>query len=176
MTAIPQKLTHFRVYADNDSETLIGVADVTLPTIEFMTDTLKGAGIGGEIDVPIIGHFSSMTLTLNWISTTNKMFLLARPETHALTLRGSIQVHDLDPAKRKPIHKPIKINVSCVPKKIEPGKFEIAAGQDASTELEVFYLKIWYDDAPQIEIDKYNLKYKVGDVDYLDQVRENLRA
>ena len=43
MATIPQKLTNFRVYAEEDQAKLIGTADVTLPSIEFQTDTLKGA-------------------------------------------------------------------------------------------------------------------------------------
>ena len=174
MATIPQKLTNFRVYAEEDQAKLIGTADVTLPSIEFQTDSLKGAGIGGEIDVPIIGHTSSMTLTLNWLGTVRNMFLLAKPEMHLLTLRGNLQLYDYDAKKRKPINKQVKVTVRGVPKKIELGKFEVAAGQDASTELEVHYLKVEYDLETQIVIDKYNLQYIVHGTDYLEDVRNNL--
>ncbi len=43
---VPEKLINFRVYEDGDD--LVGVADVTLPTLDAMTETVKGAGIAGE--------------------------------------------------------------------------------------------------------------------------------
>ena len=52
---VPEKLINFRVYLDGNN--LIGVADVELPSIEAMTETVKGAGIAGEIDSPTLGHF-----------------------------------------------------------------------------------------------------------------------
>lgn len=59
MTELPSLLVNFRVY-DGDSNDMIGVADVELPKLEAMTETLKGAGVSGEIDMPVLGHYASM--------------------------------------------------------------------------------------------------------------------
>ena len=61
---IPERLIGFRVY--NDSNDLLGIANVTMPTIEAMFDTVSGAGIAGEVETPVLGHYGSMTTTLNW--------------------------------------------------------------------------------------------------------------
>ena len=53
---VPEKLINFRVYEDGDD--LVGVADVTLPTLDAMTETVKGAGIAGEVESPVMGHYS----------------------------------------------------------------------------------------------------------------------
>ena len=55
---VPEKLINFRVYENGND--LIGIADVTLPKVDYMTETVKGAGIAGEIDSPVKGHYSSM--------------------------------------------------------------------------------------------------------------------
>lgn len=55
MTELPSLLVNFRVY-DGDSNDMIGVADVELPKLEAMTETLKGAGVSGEVDMPVLGH------------------------------------------------------------------------------------------------------------------------
>lgn len=44
---VPERLIAFRVYGEGND--LLGTANVTLPTIEPMTDTVTGAGIAGEI-------------------------------------------------------------------------------------------------------------------------------
>ena len=54
---IPDKLVQFYVF-DSDN-LMIGVADLTLPDLSYMSETVKGAGIGGEIDLPIIGSLQS---------------------------------------------------------------------------------------------------------------------
>ena len=53
---IPERLIGFRVYNDNND--LLGIATVTLPMIEAMTDTVSGAGIAGEVESPVLGHYS----------------------------------------------------------------------------------------------------------------------
>ena len=79
---IPERLNDFRVYDAEDSNALLGMADVTMPTISAMTETISGAGFAGEINSAVLGHFSSMQLTLNWNSVTEKQMKLASPEKH----------------------------------------------------------------------------------------------
>lgn len=57
---VPEKLINFKVYKDKTD--FIGLADVTLPTLESMTETVSGAGIAGEVDSPTLGHYGSMEL------------------------------------------------------------------------------------------------------------------
>ena len=47
MNVISEKLINFRVYAENSE--LLGLADVTLPTLEAKSETISGAGIAGEV-------------------------------------------------------------------------------------------------------------------------------
>ena len=50
---IPTSLQGFSVYLDALRE--LGVVDIELPNIQFMSDTITGSGIAGEIDMPIPG-------------------------------------------------------------------------------------------------------------------------
>ena len=43
---IPERLINFNIYKDG-IRGVLGVADVELPSLEAMTDTLTGAGIAG---------------------------------------------------------------------------------------------------------------------------------
>lgn len=164
---VPEKLINFRVY--EDGRDLLGVADVQLPSIEPMTDTVKGAGIAGEVDSPVLGHFGSMTLTLNWRTVTKPTIHLAAQKAHSLDLRGAIQTFVASVGEYRAV--PLKVKVRAIPKKTDLGKLDVGAGSDASNEFEVTYLKIILDGETLAEIDKYNYICIINKVDYLLQVR-----
>ncbi len=168
--AIPEKLIAFRVYLD--SVDLLGVADVDLPDIEFMTESVSGAGIAGELDSPVLAHTQSMTLALNWRTITDNAAALAAPKGHHLDLRGSIQYHDAGEGRLVP--KPVKLVVKGLPKKLGLGKLETGKAMETATELEVYYLKLTIDGEDRLEIDKLNYKFVVNDTDYLEAVNQHL--
>ena len=82
---VPERLINFRVY--NDGNDLLGVANVDLPSIEAMSDTVSGAGIAGEVESPILGHFGSMTATFTCRTITPELAKLSNQKAHALDLR-----------------------------------------------------------------------------------------
>ena len=75
-TTQPIRLTNFMVY--NSSKQVLGVATATLPSIEAQTDTITGAGIAGEIDMPTLGHYGSITVSLSFRSLTAEAVELAK--------------------------------------------------------------------------------------------------
>ena len=89
---VPERLINFRVYAEGND--LLGVANVELPSLEAMSDTVSGAGIAGEVESPILGHYGSMTTTFTWRTISADLTRLAEQKAHALDLRGSQQVYD----------------------------------------------------------------------------------
>ena len=60
---VPEVLNDFRVYEEG-SDNCLGVAKVELPSESVMTQTVKGVGIAGEVEAPVIGHYSSMETKL----------------------------------------------------------------------------------------------------------------
>lgn len=170
MNQIPEKLINFRVYEGGTN--FAGIVDAELPELESMTETVKGAGIAGEYDSPVIGHYQSMTLSLSWRTPTPKLLQLAAPKVHQLDLRGAIQVNDAANGQYKSV--PLRVTVNCIPKSTKPGKLEVGSPTDSSNEFEVTYIKIWYDGTEYIEIDKLNFICKINGVDYLAAVRQAL--
>jgi P2 family phage contractile tail tube protein len=167
---IPEKLINFRVYKDNI--VLLGQADVQLPSIEMITDSIKGAGIAGEIDSPALGQTQSMTVTINFRSTTKDMASLASGQAHELDIRGAAQVYDSGDGKL--ITQPIKVTLRAMTKKIDLGKLEAAASQEASWEGEVVYIKVSVAEVEIIEIDKFNFIHKINGEDSLADTRTAL--
>lgn len=60
------------------------------------------------------------------------------------------------------------------PKSLGLGKFEPSKLQDVPIDISCDYMKMWLDDEPVLEIDKFNMIHKVYGTDYLQQVRKDL--
>lgn len=166
---VPELLQDFRVYEDGSSD-VKGIVDAQLPSLEALTNTIKGAGIAGEYEAPTPGMYKSMSLALKYRTITDFLLGLSAPKVHALELRGGIQAQDGASGTIRTI--PVRVATRCRPKKTDPGKFETGAGNDASNEFDVTYLKITYDGKDMIEIDKINYICIVDGVDYLEELRK----
>jgi uncharacterized protein len=167
---VPERLINYRVYLSGGN--LAGVATVDLPDIEAMTDTVSGAGIAGEVDSPILGHFASMSLTCTWRTITADGTKLAAQKSHELEIRGSQQVYDAGNGTYNTV--PIRVAVRAIPKRLGLGSMEVGSTTDTETEFEVTYMKVFVNNIERIEIDKYNFRCVVDGVDYLASVRSDL--
>jgi len=167
---IAEKLINFRVY--NESKDLLGVADVDLPDITSMTDTISGAGIAGEVESPTLGHYGSMQLSLTWRTTNDNTMALCKPMAHQLELRGAVQVYDAGSGKFSTVAQ--KIVVKAVPKKTGLGKLAVGKGQDSKSEFEINYIKVFLDGKEKFELDKYNYICKIDGEDFLAETRTAL--
>lgn len=167
---IPERLTNFAGYLDGTD--FLGAADVELPSLESLTDTVKGAGIAGEIDSPVIGHYASMTTKINWRTLSASAIKLAAQKSHALDFRGSQQVFNAGTGAYE--HEGVKVTLRGTPKTMEAGKFEVGSTTGTANELEITYYKIEIGGKRVLEIDKYNFIAYINGEDALEKVRENL--
>ncbi|WP_028551755.1 phage major tail tube protein [Paenibacillus sp. UNC451MF] len=170
MKQVLEKLTSYSVYLNGSD--FLGTADVQLPSLEYLTETVKGAGIAGEVDSPTIGHFGSMSVTLNWRAVDPNAVKLAAPKTHALDFRGAQQTFNASSGSYDTSS--VKVSVRTIPKKFDIGKFDVGSTTDSTNEFEVIYMKMVINDATLVEIDKFNYICIIDGVDYLAKVREAL--
>ncbi len=63
----PVAYINFEVY--ENSVNYIGIAKATLPNIEQKTTTIHGAGMSGEMSVPLTGATGNMELKLDLLNT-----------------------------------------------------------------------------------------------------------
>lgn len=167
---MPEKLVNFRVYEDGAD--LLGTADVEMPNFEALTETISGAGIAGEVESPVIGHYSSQEVKLNWRTLAKGNINLMAPKGHHLDIRGAQQMYDTNAGEYKIV--PVKVVVHGVPKSSELGKLEKGAPTDTSNTLECYYIKVTLDGNEVVELDKYNYICKIDGTDHLAGVREAL--
>ena len=169
MKKTDQILTNFSAW--EDATNWMGLVDVELPSFEALTETLKGAGVAGEVTIPVKGHFGGQTLKINWRTLSPDAVRLAEPKVHTLDFRGNQQIFD---ALNGYIDQEVVVKTRCVPTNFSPGKFAVAAATETANEFEVHYTKIIVDGKTTLEYDKFNFVYVVNGVDVMENVRKNL--
>lgn len=167
---VPERLINFRVY--NGGNDLLGIATVDLPELEAMTETVSGAGIAGEVESPLLGHYGSTTTTFTWRSIEPAAMVLAEQRSHLVDVRGSQQVYDAAAGVYSTV--PVRAAMKIVPKTVGLGTFEPGATTDTEQEFEVLYLKLQINRRVVLEIDKYNFKAEINGYDALASVRKDL--
>lgn len=170
MAIISEKMVNFRVYQDGND--LVGVADVELSTLTAMTETIKGAGIAGELEAPTTAHFSSMDATFNWRTLNKSNISLMAPKAYHFDLRGSQDAYNSSTGEVK--QQSVKCVITGRPKELTLGKLDVSASTGTANKFEVMYIKISVDGETLLEFDKYNYIYKVGDTDYAADIRAAL--
>jgi len=171
MEKIPQTLIGFNLYIGTGNR-LVGIANITLPEAAMMTTTLSGAGIAGEIDVPVLGNFGSMQTEIATPVLYDTNFSLLNLGGEQLTARGSIQVQDQ--ATGGYATKRCRVVIGGMPAGLNPGSFAPASTMESSNTIETTYLKIFLDDEEKLEIDKLNYVYRVNGVDLLEEARKGM--
>ena len=166
------KVNAYNVYLDGNK--LVGISDeVTLPDFEALTETLSGAGILGEIDEPLLGHFKASEMEIPFRTLNEYMFRLASmSKALNLTLRASTQTIDTGNINTGAM--PSRIVIKGKNKAITGGKLKQGEGTGSSIKVEITYILIEVDKVVMFELDKLNFVYKVKGVDLLKTIREQV--
>lgn len=170
MANIPHVLINANVYSEGNE--LLGVGTVELPDFEFMDEDVSGLGIAGELNLPVLGHFKSLTMNIKWNSVTEHAIKLLAPESHSLTIYASVQSWNTTGGKFEPV--PVRVAVRTMPKKTGIGNFEPGKKMEPETELELVYAKVSVNGNQMLEIDKINFICEIDGTDYLADVRSQL--
>ena len=170
MPNFDESVINLAVY--EDSVEYVGMAGVTLPNLAAIVQTLSGAGIAGNVEVPVLGHYDVMSLTLNFRTTTEHSVRLSEPRRHNIDLRMAQQIEDTVAGEVKV--QSIKHVLVVVPKTDTGGTVAPAAPTNGSGEYSVRYWATYIDGAKVREIDPLNFICEVNGVDYLADVRKAL--
>lgn len=167
---LPERVVGYRAY--KNGKDLIGVADVELPKIQYITEAIKGAGILGELETPTTGQTKSLKARITFRTNDTDMINLLDCAGHDLEFRSAIQKYDQSTGARS--FDSHRIVIRGFPSEGELGKLESGASGNSSIELECVYLKYVINDVTVLEIDKLNYKFVVNGNDSLSPVREAL--
>ncbi|MEN6437020.1 MAG: phage major tail tube protein [Syntrophobacter sp.] len=170
MPKIDESVINFAVY--EDSVEYVGMAKVSLPDLTALTQTITGAGVAGNVEAIILGHFEAMTLGLNFRTTTEQAIKLSEPRRHTIDLRVAQQIENTV-AGTVDVQS-IKHLFVVVPKKDAGGSIAPAAPTDGSGEYAVRYWATYIDGVKKREIDPFNFICFVDGTDYLADVKKVL--
>ncbi|MBN1469430.1 MAG: phage major tail tube protein [Fusobacteriaceae bacterium] len=167
---IPHALSNFKVY--NNGTDLVGLMDIDLPKVETNKETISGAGIGGEFEVPLIGLLKAMNCSITSRVLTKSNFKLLNPLGIDLTFMGSIQSSDRATGVLAQV--PIKARIKGYPSSLDPGKIEPGKAMGSKNEFSVTYYKVWINGEELLEADVINCIYALEGIDYAAPIRANV--
>lgn len=165
-----QSNINFAVY--EDGQEYYGMASVGMPNLTNLVQSINGAGIGGNIEAVIMGHVDTMTLTLNFRTTTPQSVKLSEQRRHQIDLRVA-QQHE-DPVNNTVDAVAEKHVMVVVPKAHNMGNIAPASPSNGSGEYAVRYWATYLGGKKVREIDPFNFICEVDGVDYLAPVRAAL--
>lgn len=170
MAKIDELVINFAVY--EDANEYLGMAEATLPDLEFLSEEINGAGIAGNIEDIITGHLSAMTTTLNFRTVCKSAVRLLEPRVHKLDLRVAQQ--QVNNRTSETEIAAIKHIMKVKPKKTTLGKVAAASTADVSGEYAVSYYAMYMDGVKNTEIDPLNFVCIINGVDYLAKIKKAL--
>lgn len=171
-TKQPAATINLEVY--EDSINYLGVAKVTLPSIVFPTVAISGAGMMGNMDVPLLGMVDAMSTTIDFLDAnhTGGAVKLAEPRKHQLDMRVATEFWDVEQAEVGSWAD--KYVMICHPKSFAPGTLTPMTAPSVSNEFAVYYFAGYRDGTQLWEIDKRNMKCVINGTDYMAAVRKAL--
>lgn len=170
LAGIPEVINDFNLYLRGNK--LGGqTGEVQIPDFEGITATISGAGIIGEFETVVTGHFGSMEMEIPFRCICEDYFEMIDSTTSVeLTLRGAIQRTNPTTQNVEYIGMRVVVRGRC--KKIKIGTVKQREGMDSAISLELTYILIEMNGKKKIELDKINPKYVVNGVDMLAKIRQ----
>lgn len=151
---------------------VLDTTSIKRPSLESLTETMTGAGIAGEIDVPTLGQFGAMSYEISYKRTNKDAVKLFGQKVQHIETRWATDV--LDSATGKINICANKEIVKGIPKKLDLGGVENNTANETTAELEIIYYKFIQNGETLIEIDKLNNVVKLNGVDYTAELRAAL--
>lgn len=170
IVGIPEVIHDFNLYRPGNK--LAGVTgEVAIPDFEAMTGTVSGAGILGEYETPIPGHFGSQVMEIPFRCIDKDYFeLVDQTQPIELTLRGAIQYSVA--STQATDYMGMRVVVRGKPKVIKIGTVRQRGTMDSSISVELTYILIEMDGKARLELDKINPTWKKDGVDLLAKVKQ----
>ena len=151
---------------------LADTVSVTFPDFELLSETFKGAGINGELDLPVWGQFGAMLVEVSHNGLSKDTIATFGMETQHLECRWGAQVLNERTGESEIVGK--KIIFKGLPKKLGIGSIESNKAEESSSSFSLLYFKYIIGNEVVIEYDKLNDVFKVLGKDYSEALRNVL--
>ena len=162
-----EQVINYEVFIDGGR--CLGTGSVDLPELQYMTQTIKGAGIAGEYEAPTLGHLQSLEIKLTFRALYESPIALMEQKAVILSLRGAVQQYDSANGTLKPL--PVRIDARGRIKGGAMGKFEPSELMDTEITFECDVISVKVNNIEYFMHDKLNFVNRVNGQDYLASVR-----
>ncbi len=168
--SIPEVINNFNVY-NGDGNDLIGVtAEMSLAELNNLTSEIRGAGIAGTYNTPVIGQYESIQQVIPFRIMYKDMAAIMNPlKVTRVNVRGAIQLTDKASGVSKMCGFRYVVGGHCV--SATPGTMQPGNPMGSSATIEVTYMLVEIDGEKVVEIDKLNNICRIDGEDLLEQVR-----
>lgn len=153
-------------------EFVADTTNLTRPSFVMLSDTIKGAGINGELDMPTMAQLGSLVYAIAFKRSNKKAVVLFGQKMQHLEVRWVTDVLDSESGKLSTCAN--KEIIKGYPKKLDLGDIETNKSNETSVELELTYYKFIQNGETLLEIDKLNNVFIVDGWDYAAELREAL--
>lgn len=159
-------LEGFVLYSGTSVVERHGLVNATIPSIEFNKETIRAAGIGGDIEIGATGDTKPFKCSLEFLMANKSMFDIMAVQNALLTLRGSL--------KDGVTSKPMKVMMYANADKLDLGKFEPGKSMGSKFEFTTHYLYIEIDGVVVFEQDKMNDIFYENGIDKKLKIKQDL--
>ncbi|MEY8396183.1 phage major tail tube protein [Lachnospiraceae bacterium 45-P1] len=168
---IPEVVNNFNVY-DASGSVIIGITDeMTLADLANKVATVTGAGISGSYNVPIVGHYDSITQEVPFRVLYTPVMKICNPmKVVTLNMRGAIQVTNKGTGTSD--FAGIRYVVKGRPKQLSPGSLKPGDVMGTKVQIECTYVLFEIDGKKLVEVDKLNSIFRIEGVDYMEKLRK----
>ncbi len=150
--------------------TLIGVGKVKMPPIKYKTIPATGAGLMGDVTIPLAGMIEPLVVSIDFTSVTDAIVNLATNQWHDVAVyvanqyfRTEARIEEMESTRFEMSIRPIEIN---------HGTIATASSADASGTFSVCRYAVFKNNNKVVDIDQFNQIHVVNGVDNAAAVRE----
>lgn len=162
---------NFLLYEDGSE--YLGTASIQFNEMTNKTFTVNGAGIPGDINLPVVGHKDAMTITINFTDVSDSTYKLAEERVHQVDLR--IARENYDSSKGQIGVRADKHILKIIPTALNSGNVSPANPQGASGTYSVLSREDYLDGKRVLKYDPVNfVDIDISGTDRLQAVRSAL--
>lgn len=167
----PEVLHNYNIY-DIAGNKLIGIGEsITLAAVQFVVATLQGAGILGQLDVPVVGQTQNISQEVPFrVLYGGVSDYISNEQTVGFVVRGAYQVLDRESNQRKPMQVKATMRGACTA--VNPGTAQNGNAMNGSVTVSASYYKIEVGGKVLFEMDKLNGIFVVNGEDILQEYRD----
>lgn len=153
-------------------EQYVGIAQVTLPSLQFMTQEVAGAGIMGRITVPLIAQVNAMQIQIQMLTLSRQGVQLAKHELHTWEFRELQQ--RVDTVTKAHSVESVKHVIKAFPTGMDGGTVQPHSTSSPNITAAVHYWATYRNGVKELEIDPGNYICYMDGRDYGEEIRTAL--